>query len=1191
MATTMEPVSARAELRRILRDVRTRWRLRVALRGLAIALSATVLGALLAAWTLDRLRFDPAAVTSARVVAWVLALGLVGWFLVRPLLRRPSDRIVAHYLEEHEPSLDAAVLSAVEAEQEVARGAASPALARQIATDAVRRAVAVERGRRVERPAIRTWGAALAAALLGAALVVALAPAGVRQGLRTIFAPWQEAEAASPYAVMVEPGNITVPRGGDVEITARLRGFASEQVELAIRRGKEVEFERISMLVARDSSHVLRLFDIAEPAEYFVETNGVRSPAFRISVADLPYTKAMSHVYVFPAYTGLSPKTVEEGGDVAALRGTVVRMTITPTMRVSSGRIVVEGRDPIPLTVGADGSLTGAMPVERPGFYHVELRAADGEHVRASLDYTIDVLDDQPPSVRMVKPGSDVKVSPVEEVFIEALAEDDYGVGRMELAYSVNGGAEQRVRLHDGGAGRREVSGSHTVYLEELNVQPGDVISYYATATDQGRGGERTASTDIYFLEVRPFEREYQQAEQSGQQGGGGGDPTPGELTQQQRDVIAATFKVNRDRARLSEKDFRENVSTVALAQGRLREQVATLVRRMNERGVARDSTFTVIAGALAAAEKEMQAAEEALGRRDAQGALGPEQRALQQLQRAEAAYRKVQVQFGQQGGAGGQQQQRAEDLADLFELETDKLRNQYESVQRERQEQADQQVDEVLERLRQLAARQQQENERLRRAQQQAAQRQGGQQSGGGGASQRELAQQAEEASRQLERLSRENRSPELEEAARRLKESANAMRRSASSDQQGSASDAARALDRLQEARRLLDQSRDSRANRDAQELARRAEALAEQQRGIQRDAEKAMAEPGGLQQERLLERKDQLAGGVADLERRLDEVAREQRKDQPESARKLQEAANAIRDNKVKEKVMFSKGVVQQGSPEYARNFEEQIATNLEDVRDRVRAAAGAVGASKERQLAQALDKARDLVRGMESTDERLKDRLEGQPSADGSRPSAEQEPRQQARDGQQGQSSDQPNGGRAPKAEGRGPGEKGQPDGQGQRGGQPGGQGAPPGQPGTPGRLGGSGQGAAGGVYGAVPFSPEELRQLGRELRERRGEAEELRRELARQGVDVKELEQSIERMRQLERSGTFDDPRTAAQLHAAVLEGLKSFEFSLRRAVEGAERDRLVLGGSEEVPPGYRQLVEEYYRALARKSPK
>jgi hypothetical protein len=106
-----------------------------------------------------------------------------------------------------------------------------------------------------------------------------------------------------------------------------------------------------------------------------------------------------------------------------------------------------------------------------------------------------------------------------------------------------------------------------------------------------------------------------------------------------------------------------------------------------------------------------------------------------------------------------------------------------------------------------------------------------------------------------------------------------------------------------------------------------------------------------------------------------------------------------------------------------------------------------------------------------------------------------------------------------------------------------------------------------------------------------MRERRGDAEALRRELARAGVDVSQLDRIVGQMRELEGRGPGGDPTDMAALQSAVLQGLKEFEFSLRRQIEGADRERLVLGGSEEVPAGYRKLVEEYYKSLAKKGQK
>jgi hypothetical protein len=46
--------------------------------------------------------------------------------------------------------------------------------------------------------------------------------------------------------------------------------------------------------------------------------------------------------------------------------------------------------------------------------------------------------------------------------------------------------------------------------------------------------------------------------------------------------------------------------------------------------------------------------------------------------------------------------------------------------------------------------------------------------------------------------------------------------------------------------------------------------------------------------------------------------------------------------------------------------------------------------------------------------------------------------------------------------------------------------------------------------------------------------------------------------------------------------------LKEFEFNLRRQLELDDDQRLFLSGSDAVPEGYRELVEQYYRELSRR---
>src|SRR5690242_4625541 len=111
-----EPGSSdrREELVAVIHRVRNRWRLKLALRGVVIVVAGTLLALLLSASSLEALRFSPAAITAFRVIALIVFAGLVLIGFVQPLRRRVSDGQVALYLEEKDPSLEAAILSAIE---------------------------------------------------------------------------------------------------------------------------------------------------------------------------------------------------------------------------------------------------------------------------------------------------------------------------------------------------------------------------------------------------------------------------------------------------------------------------------------------------------------------------------------------------------------------------------------------------------------------------------------------------------------------------------------------------------------------------------------------------------------------------------------------------------------------------------------------------------------------------------------------------------------------------------------------------------------------------------------------------------------------------------------------------------------------------------------------------------------------
>jgi hypothetical protein len=1179
----------------IIAAVRSRWRLKLALRG---ALAVAVIGFalfLLTAYGLQWARFSGASIVGARVLMLAGAVGLIAWFLVKPLRRRVTDEQVAMYLEEHEPTLQATLLSAVETSRE-GHVPESAALVRRVIEQAIEACTRMDAAHRVERIPVRRYAIATAATALVALLALLVGPAFLRHAI-TALVLIPRLQAASPYHIEVTPGDITVPKGADQKVAATLSGFNSEDVQVMVRRTPGGPFEPVPMARNNETGkYEGMVFDIMAPLDYEVTADGVRSTMHHMKVVEVPYVQRLELEYHFPAYTGLEPQKIEDGGDVAVLRGSEVRVHIFPTMKTGAGRISLNDKESVPLKIESDGTFTAAFKADQDGFYRVEFDAPNGEHVIGSPQFTIDVLADQPPVVTFNKPGRDTSVSPIEEVFTEANVVDDYGVKDLELVYSVNGGPEKVLKLFNGTKRLPEVSAGHTFYLEELNVQAGDAVSYYARATDNDAvSGAKQASSDLYFLRIRPFKKDFRQAQSQGGGGGGGGGGA-GQveaLSEQQRQIISATFNVQRDRKKMTSDKLRENSTVVSLSQSRLREQVEGLLTRINSQLIERDPAFAKIGELLPQAVTAMKEAESKLSAAAPDQALSVENKALQILQKAEEEY-ETQIQVSrQQGGGGGGGGQVQQELAALFEQELNKMASRYETASQASEQNRDKEVDELLEKLKELARRQEQEAERQRRR---AIE---GQQSGGGsGAQQRALADQVEEAARRLERLSREEQRPELAEAARQMREAADAMRRAAAGGDANASAQAQAALERLRETEKKLQRSLTQRAQRDIEDAKRQADALAREQQEIVDQVKQLPASPQARAQQanRINERKDALETKLGELEGNLDRAARDASREERQASRKMSEAAGAIRDNRLRDAVKYSKALVSRGSNQQANAAEGDIARGIEEVRQRLDEAQASLGQGKPGDKKQeAAERAQRLARGAESLQERTRERAQANRGDQGKQGQGQQGKEGQGQQGKEGQGQQGGQQGQG-QSQGQGQGQQGQQGQGGQRGdGQNGGQRGGLGDRADAGGFGGADRGGWrgdatwGGWWEGGRLTAEDIRQLRGEARQYANDAQQLRGLLRGEKIDPRELDEIIKNLQQLQDERVYQNVQELARLQAFVAEGLKRFEFGLRRQVKG-DAGASALTGSDEVPEEFRALVEQYYKSLA-KSPR
>src|SRR5215471_13679834 len=704
--------------------VRSRWKAFLWLRGLAWVLGVTVVALLIglaltnshgmSAWTLNAVRLGMLAAVVATIIK----------ALVIPLRRTPTDTQLARFIEEKNPGLKDSLVSAVDAVKNARPEQLT--FVHLLTRDVLERTKHVRFSDQINKRKFNTFGALTGGFAIALLVALYVASFFFPIGAINIFTNPLHAPNADSIQLKVTPGDQTVAKGDNVTIQAVAMGFDPDRAIVHLRYSNSTEWETATMEITPQNQPTFRhlIFNIQEPVHYFVDAAGYRSKEFTLDVADLPRVEKVDYTYHYPSYTGLAVKKEENASDMVALKGTEVEVTVAGSQALSGGRIVFADGKSVKLTPNGEKTVMGKVTVDRTTTFRIELTNTDKQSYLDLEERQMEALDDQKPIVEFTKPGRDTKATKVEEVFTELRAEDDFGVRNLELHFSVNGGPDQKVDLFASkGDTPKEISASHTFFLEEYNLEPGDIITYYGKAVDT-RTPANTVSTDVYFIDVRPFGREYRQGQQGGGGGGGQQDDSAQALSQRQRQIIAATHKLINNKDKYKEKEWIDNIHSIQANQTKNAEQTNTLLDRMNRRGLTgQDKKIAEMAQHLKTAMEQMGPAADQLKAEKADAAEPFEQKALQSLMRAEALFNEIQV---SQGGGGGGGAQNAQDIADLFELELDQNKNQYETVQHGEQQQNSPEVDEALRKLKELAERQQ-------KLQQHKAQQQ---QTGGGGGS-----------------------------------------------------------------------------------------------------------------------------------------------------------------------------------------------------------------------------------------------------------------------------------------------------------------------------------------------------------------------------------------------------------------------------------------------------------------------
>jgi hypothetical protein len=946
-------------------------------RGAAMVATAALLITVVAVAIAIRNGFPDDIVITARLVLVGVLAALAFWFVILPNRRLDEDGSAE--IEKRTPEFGGRVETYVEMQD-----SRNP-MRELLAEDALHVAGNHPAEKQVAQ---KEFTLALSAAGIAVAALLFLAVAGPGNhayGVRHLWFGWAFPDLLPPQSIEVSPGDDGIRKGGTVHVRATMHGFEPGQawVHASFADG---EWQQVEMSDAADTFE-FTFFSIREPLEYFVSAANARSPTYRVSVVDLPVIENLALTYHYPEWTGREPETIDPGGDVRAVAETEVEIQLRSDRPMSPGDLVVDDKV-IPLRIDGE-TATARFSVRQDGQYFVAAKVG-GELIRLTDDYFITLLDDDIPKIEFTRPGRDWSASSIEEVTTGITAEDDFALESLELRYSVNGSDWQSIELP---VDTNIAEVDHVFFLESMSqdpaesaLVPGDLISYFAVATDR----ENSARTDIFFIDVQPFDQRYSQSQQSGSMGGQQGGQQQNEISQRQREIVVSTWNLIREQQEQRRDDasyVSDNAALLARVQATLRAQVETLAQRTQARQLtASAEEITRFVESLNKAAEAMIPAAERLGEIELEQAILPEQEALQHLLAAEAVFTDISLsmQAGNRGGGGGQA---GRDLTEMFELEMDLEKNQYETGSTATPDTPQQAMDEAVDELRDLARRQeqlarnlnqsqistpaqrwQQEmlrrdveelSERLERLQERAAANQSQSQSTQGGqsasSSQSTSQSSGEDANdRQVDELRRR-----LDSAVRAMNEADRAMKNNSNpEDLRRATEEAGRQLEGAREQaaeqlRRAMQASLSNLANR-SNELYETQLALEDQLQDAIRDMLVGQNQSDRLdsgmtpdEEYEMAAEKRQLQSEVQALEQDARNTAQQIAGEQPGTAEQLREAIDKLREMKIETRIAMAAAYIERGGAMYVVGSESAVTEGLRELREDMRRAESMAG----------------------------------------------------------------------------------------------------------------------------------------------------------------------------------------------------------------------------------------------------
>ena len=301
-----------------------------------------------------------------------------------------------------------------------------------------------------------------------------------------------------------------------------------------------------------------------------------------------------------PAYTARPVRQVD-GLGAEIEEGATVAWSVALDLPVRDARLVFgdAGTDTLPLALAPGGQrLAARRAITETALYHLAATLPDGRVWNPPDLYSLRVLKDRPPTVRIVRPEQPRTVidppaegQPAPRVEVEVAAGDDYGVGEAHLVATVAKGSGEAVKFHEQtfpfDSDAPDPAAPHgrtfrrTLDFGALGLEPGDELYFFVEVLDNRQPTPNRARSETRFLVLKGPE----ESAPSAGLGVAGVNLVP-QYFRSERQIIIDTEKLIADRPHISDHELRQRSNDLGGDQQLLRLRYGQFLGEDMEQGL-----------------------------------------------------------------------------------------------------------------------------------------------------------------------------------------------------------------------------------------------------------------------------------------------------------------------------------------------------------------------------------------------------------------------------------------------------------------------------------------------------------------------------------------------------------------------------------------------------------------------------